>query len=203
MNLGLQAAVLFLVLSVLWAGLCSFFGWNTIVLTVGMVAFMSFAVVWYTTPKIIERMEKNGFVSPDMNKPGKPKVAEMGGTAILFGFAAALVLAIFSHSFLGGIGLNLTLLLAGFSTILLIAFIGIFDDIIGWKKGIRQYQHALFPLFAALPLMAVKAGTTMISVPVLGPVDFGIAYALVLIPLGVTGAANAANMLAGLNGLEA
>ncbi|MDO8624520.1 MAG: hypothetical protein Q7R47_00400, partial [Candidatus Diapherotrites archaeon] len=66
-----------------------------------------------------------------------------------------------------------------------------------------QYQHALFPIFAALPLMAVKAGTTIVSIPLLGPVDFGLAYALVLIPIGVTGATNATNMLAGLNGLEA
>jgi UDP-N-acetylglucosamine--dolichyl-phosphate N-acetylglucosaminephosphotransferase len=125
-------------------------------------------------------MEKNGFVAPDMNKKGSPSVAEMGGTAIFFGFFAAAVLAIFLHSFFGWIPLDLTLLFAGFMTILLIAFIGIFDDIIGWKKGIRQYQHALFPIFAALPLMAVKAGTTVISVPLFGPVDFGLAYALVL-----------------------
>ncbi len=167
---------------------------------IGLVAC---AIVLLATPRIIERMRLQNFVAPDMNKPKKPLVAELGGTAIFFGFACATIVAIFWHSFVEPFQINLTLLLAGFSTILLIAFIGIFDDLIGWKKGIRQYQHALFPVFAALPLMAVKAGTTIVSLPVLGPVDLGILYAIVLIPLGVTGAANATNMLAGLNGLEA
>ncbi|MBS3061345.1 MAG: glycosyl transferase family 4 [Candidatus Diapherotrites archaeon] len=168
-----------------------------------VIAFFAFLITYLATPKIIDRMKSQGFIAPDMNKLSKPGVAELGGTAIFFGFAAATMLAIFWHSFVSEFQVDLTLLLAGFSTIVLIGFIGIFDDIIGWKKGIRQYQHALFPIFAALPLMAVKAGVTVISVPFIGPVDFGIAYALVLIPLGVTGAANASNMLAGLNGLEA
>jgi UDP-N-acetylglucosamine--dolichyl-phosphate N-acetylglucosaminephosphotransferase len=203
MNSGLRAIGLFILPSIVWTLACVALGAGWFLAAIGPIFFLAFATTEYTTPRIISRMEKNGFVAPDMNKKGSPSVAEMGGTAIFFGFFAAAVLAIFLHSFFGWIPLDLTLLFAGFMTILLIAFIGIFDDIIGWKKGIRQYQHALFPIFAALPLMAVKAGTTVISVPLFGPVDFGLAYALVLIPFAVTGAANATNMLAGLNGLEA
>jgi UDP-N-acetylglucosamine--dolichyl-phosphate N-acetylglucosaminephosphotransferase len=40
------------------------------------------------------------------------------------------------------------------------------------------------------------------KVPLGGFIDFGIVYSLVLVPLGVTGAANAFNMVAGFNGLE-
>jgi UDP-N-acetylglucosamine--dolichyl-phosphate N-acetylglucosaminephosphotransferase len=203
MNSGLRAIGLFILPSIVWTLACVALGAGWFLAAIGPIFFLAFATTEYTTPRIISRMEKNGFVAPDMNKKGSPSVAEMGGTAIFFGFFAAAVLAIFLHSFFGWIPLDLTLLFPGFMTILLIAFIGIFDDIIGWKKGIRQYQHALFPIFAALPLMAVKAGTTVISVPLFGPVDFGLAYALVLIPFAVTGAANATNMLAGLNGLEA
>ena len=36
----------------------------------------------------------------------------------------------------------------------------------------------------------------------MGMIDFGILYPLFLVPLGITGAANAVNMLAGFNGLE-
>jgi len=39
-------------------------------------------------------------------------------------------------------------------------------------------------------------------IPFVGLIDFGIFYSLVLVPLGITGAANAVNMLAGFNGLE-
>jgi UDP-N-acetylglucosamine--dolichyl-phosphate N-acetylglucosaminephosphotransferase len=42
-----------------------------------------------------------------------------------------------------------------------------------------------------------------VAVPFFGFINFGILYSLALVPLGVTGASNAANMLAGLNGLEA
>ena len=40
-------------------------------------------------------------------------------------------------------------------------------------------------------------------VPFVGLVDFGILYTLIFIPLGITVLANASNMLAGYNGLEA
>jgi UDP-N-acetylglucosamine--dolichyl-phosphate N-acetylglucosaminephosphotransferase len=59
-------------------------------------------------------------------------------------------------------------------------------------------------MVAALPLVAVSAaGSTAISLPFVGPVDFGIFYIFILIPLGVTVSANLTNMLAGFNGMEA
>jgi UDP-N-acetylglucosamine--dolichyl-phosphate N-acetylglucosaminephosphotransferase len=85
----------------------------------------------------------------------------------------------------------------------MIALIGIFDDLIGWKTGIRQWQHAVLPIFAALPLMAINIANPALKVPFIGLVDFGILYSILLVPIGITGAANAVNMLGGLNGLEA
>lgn len=63
-------------------------------------------------------------------------------------------------------------------------------------------MKALLPVFAALPLMAVRAGHTWIRIPFVGTLNFWIFYPLVLVPVGVTVAANAVNMLAGFNGLE-
>jgi UDP-N-acetylglucosamine--dolichyl-phosphate N-acetylglucosaminephosphotransferase len=40
------------------------------------------------------------------------------------------------------------------------------------------------------------------NIPFIGRVNFWVFYPMVLVPLGVTGAANAVNMLAGFNGLE-
>jgi len=40
-------------------------------------------------------------------------------------------------------------------------------------------------------------------VPLIGQVDFGLLYVLAFIPLGITGAANAINLLGGFDGLEA
>jgi UDP-N-acetylglucosamine--dolichyl-phosphate N-acetylglucosaminephosphotransferase len=41
------------------------------------------------------------------------------------------------------------------------------------------------------------------SVPLIGPIEFGIIYPLVLIPIGIVGASTTFNFLAGFNGLEA
>jgi len=80
---------------------------------------------------------------------------------------------------------------------------------------LKQWQHALIPIFAALPLMAINIDnppimipllgkmSAQLFIPLLGTVSFGVFYSLVLVPIGVTGASNATNMLAGFNGLEA
>ena len=161
------------------------------------------AVTFIITPKIINRMKMRGLVGKDMNKLGKPLVSEMGGIAVLFGFSFAILAAIFIHTYFGQFqGIDLISLVAGFLTILLVGFLGVFDDLIGWKKGIRQWQHALIPVLAALPLMAFSVGSKTMSFPGIGVFAFGIFYSLIIVPIGITGAANASNMLAGLNGLE-
>lgn len=164
---------------------------------------ISIVVVLLIMPSFIKRMHIQGFVGKDMNKYSKPKIAELGGTITFLGFSFGLFSAIFLSTYLNAFNIELGLLLAGFSTIALITFIGFIDDIIGWKKGIRQWQHALFPIIAALPLMAISIGKTTMTIPIFGLVDFGIFYSLIIIPIAITGAANAFNMLAGYNGLEA
>jgi UDP-N-acetylglucosamine--dolichyl-phosphate N-acetylglucosaminephosphotransferase len=163
----------------------------------------AFAIAFVTMPFIIERMKARKIVGRDMNKYSHPEIAEMGGIPVIFGLAFGITVSIFCFTFLKLVNLNLTLLLAGTLTVLLVGFIGFVDDLIGWRQGIRQWQHALFPLFAALPLMAARAGTTTVNIPFFGLVPFGIYYSLVLVPIGITGASNAFNLLAGFNGLEA
>lgn len=154
-------------------------------------------------PSFIRRMHSQNFLGIDLNKFDKPKVAELGGTIVFLGFSAGIFSAIFLATYLEVFVIQLDYLLAGFCTIAIIAFIGFIDDIIGWKKGIRQWQHALFPIIAALPLMAISISRTTMNIPFFGIVDFGIFYSLLIIPIAITGAANAFNMLAGFNGLEA
>ena len=89
-------------------------------------------------------------------------------------------------------------MLAVLATVLIVAFIGVFDDLL----DISQLVKAVSPLLAALPLMAIRAGEGALKVPLWGTINFDIYYPLVLVPLGITGAANAVNMLAGFNGME-
>jgi UDP-N-acetylglucosamine--dolichyl-phosphate N-acetylglucosaminephosphotransferase len=173
-----------------------------------IIPIISFLTVYALTPKVIQIMHYRGIVGKDMNKLNHPMVAELGGIPIFLGFAFGTITAIFLSTYFGT-KINLLFFLAGMMTITLIGFIGTVDDIIGWKKGIRQWQHALFPIIAALPLMAIKVSNPPISLPFIGllPAEFyfpfGLIYSILLVPIGVTGASNASNMLAGLNGLEA
>lgn len=157
-------------------------------------------------PAFIQRMHLQKIVWGDFNKANKPPVAGMGGIIVLLSFIFAVMVALLLHSHLGWFtGLELLPLLAALLTIVLVGLIGIVDDVIGWTKGIRQYQHALFPIFAALPIMVLPEtiGSTGMVLPLVGFVNFGFLYALVVVPIAITGASNATNMLAGLNGLEA
>jgi len=148
---------------------------------------------------LIKLATRAGITGRDIHKPGQPHVPGMGGLAIVTGFSAGILFTIGSMSFLRLFPrVNLVLLLAVLTTVLLLGLIGIMDDLM----GMRQWLKALLPLFAALPLMAVRVGHTWLWIPFVGRVNFWIFYPLVLVPLGVTGAANAVNMLAGFNGLE-
>jgi UDP-N-acetylglucosamine--dolichyl-phosphate N-acetylglucosaminephosphotransferase len=76
--------------------------------------------------------------------------------------------------------------------------IGIFDDLVSMPQQIKAFM----PVFAALPLIVIKEGSAFMKFPFFGNINFGLLYTLVIIPLEVTIAANAVNMLAGFNGLE-
>ncbi|ODS37748.1 MAG: hypothetical protein A7316_09065 [Candidatus Altiarchaeales archaeon WOR_SM1_86-2] len=168
----------------------------------GIILLISFIVTFITTPFFIKKLKLAGITGSDMSKADKPKVAEMGGIAIVTGFITAVLAAIAMSKFLGLgelTGLNVLYIFAGLSTILIISIIGIFDDLI----TVRQSFKALLPAFAALPLMAANAGVSEMAVPFYGSVDFGILYPLLLIPIGITVASNVTNMMAGFNGLEA
>ncbi len=166
-----------------------------------IVFIVSFTTTFISTPWIIPKLKRVGLVGRDMNKPGRPEIPEMGGFGIVAGSCAGILVAITLSTFFNSFGheFQYKYILAALSTILIISLIGIFDDLF----MIHQAVKAVLPLFAALPLVAVKAGTTTMTLPFIGTVNFGIFYILVLIPIGIAGASNATNMLAGFNGLEA
>jgi UDP-N-acetylglucosamine--dolichyl-phosphate N-acetylglucosaminephosphotransferase len=148
---------------------------------------------------MIPRFKEAGIIGKNRNSLDQEEIAEMGGLVIVAGYSGGIIFIIFMKTFLDlFISISLTSILAAFSTIAIVALIGIFDDLISIKQGIKAFM----PVFAALPLIAIKEGFTVMKVPFIGFVDFGLFYHIVLIPLGITGAANAVNMLAGFNGLE-
>lgn len=71
------------------------------------------------------------------------------------------------------------------------------------REGLKQNLKMLFVLPAALPLIAVGAGSSTMHLPVIGTMEWGIIYPLLLLPVGLLFVSNVVNMLAGTNGLSA
>jgi UDP-N-acetylglucosamine--dolichyl-phosphate N-acetylglucosaminephosphotransferase len=178
---------------------------------------VSVAVTFFITPYFIRFLRDAGIVGFDLQKKNRPKVTTSGGICVAFGVLAGLLTYIGLQTFIemqGHVEQWLIPLLAVISSILIVMFVGFLDDLNikvdtentkegkDIRVGLPQWLKPLLTLPAAIPLMAISAGTTSMVVPFFGKVDFGIMYPLLLIPLGVIGASNAVNMLAGFNGLE-
>ncbi len=183
---------------------------------VASYGILSFLVVLAVTPWLIRYLKRIGLTVKDQNKKDKPLVPISGGLAVLFGIMAGLMIFIFFRTFISGsttIGLvlnhyNLVILFSSITAILTITIIGFLDDLVvdsnkDSSKGLKQWQKPLLTLIAAVPLMAINVGKTDMGLPFIGVIDFGILYPLILVPVGVSGAANMVNILAGINGLEA
>ncbi len=169
-------------------------------LATAMTGLMAFATVLLLTPPLIRKMKAGGMVGLDVNKLDKTPVAELGGIAALFAFSVSLSLVVGFQKLLGNVAEPP--FLAAISVFFMAATIGLIDDI----SDLSQRLKAVAVAFAALPLMLVHLGAPIITFPFgyqiafLG--DWHLVYWLILVPIGVTGVANAMNMSAGYNGLE-
>jgi len=168
-----------------------------------LASLTAFLVVVAAEPAWIRVARARGLVGRDMNKPDHPTVAEAGGVWAVVGLAFGLLVLEALYRYLRGTLYYPAELFALVVLLLLSALLGFTDDILGWKKGLPAWQRVAFMAPISLPLVVIKAGKSTMELPLLGVVNFGLAYPLVLVPIGVLGAANAFNMIAGLNGLEA
>lgn len=151
-----------------------------------MAAFlMTFIIIPWLIPKLREK----GITGKDLNKPGHPDVAEMGGIAVVIGFFSGVSVLLA----MDGVTKEETLYVS-LSVVLGAAFIGMIDDLF----SLRQRQKAFFPFLLALPLGA--ALDPEVTIPFIGQVYLG-PVMLIAAPFAVTCAANAGNMLEGFNGL--
>lgn len=166
-------------------------------LTLGTL-LVSFLFTWQITPVFIRLLRKAGIVGRDMNKPGKPEIPEMGGFAINWGFGMGIVAAIAYISYVNENIHEAYFLLAALATVFMISFVGVIDDLLSIKQSVK----AVLPGFAGLCLMAVRAGVTEMTFPLIGTIDLGMLYYFIVF-IGVTGAANAFNIYEGFNGQSA
>ena len=158
-------------------------------LTAGMVA--AFAMTFIIIPWLIPKLRERGMMGVDLNKPAKPRVAEMGGIAVVIGFFAGISVLVA----IDGIE-DTRIFYVSLLAILGAAFVGILDDIF----NLRHRQKAFLPFLLAIPLGA--ALDPVITIPYMGEIDLG-PFIIIAAPFAITCAANAGNMLEGFNGLGA
>jgi UDP-N-acetylglucosamine--dolichyl-phosphate N-acetylglucosaminephosphotransferase len=165
----------------------------------------SFFITLFVTPIWIKKAKQIGLIWPDMNKYKKEKVAGSGGLIAVIGFViGVLIYVAFIIFYLQSTNSHLVEILALLVVVLLLAGIGLVDDLLGWQRGgLSRRSRMLLTAIAAIPLMAINAGQDVIGLPFLGQTNLGILYPLFLIPIGIVGAATTFNILAGYNGLEA
>jgi len=171
-----------------------------------LVFLVSLFLMFKITPKIITIIKSNNFVGKDMNKLNTPLVAELGGIPVSISFILSiLVFLLFYFIFFRGVLLlNILEIVIIVVTLLFIIFLGLVDDILGWKKGISQIQHFLFPLLLSTPIViyTILVGYSSIYVPILGIISVGVIYSWLFVPIALTATTNSFNLLAGYNGLE-
>jgi len=183
--------------------------------------FISFLTTFFLTPRIIEFLRAAQIVAVDLHKKEKPKLPASGGICVGAGILAGTLffVGIVTFSYAAplsqGSQSSSIILLSVISSILIVTLVGLLDDLnvktkavstkdgMNVKIGFPQWVKPLLTLPAAVPLMVIRAGTTTMALPLIGTVDFGILYPLLIIPIGFVGASNVVNMLGGFNGLEA
>lgn len=151
------------------------------------------------------------FLVPDKNKPGNPRASAAGGTFTLVAIAIGLLTFEMLRIYIHGEEFYKTEIMALSLMAVLSTLLGFVDDVLSILsyshessvKGLTPLSRVLLMAPISLPLVAIKAGYSRLDIPLIGVVDLGLAYPLAAVPIGVIGASNAFNMLAGYNGLEA
>ncbi len=163
-----------------------------------LAAIVSFIVVVVFMPSAIKMLKEKKITGTDVHKPERPEIPKGGGFVLLFGIVFALLVVIglttfqtFSVGMVGIFGALVSILLA--------SMIGLLDD----QLDFRNRAKVILPMVATIPMIALSIGTPTMNIPFIGVVNFGIAYALVIVPLMMTFIIDATNMYAGMNGLEA
>ncbi len=168
-----------------------------------LASIISFMLSLHLVRWWIRKAHEIGLTGKDMNKPEEIQVPESGGiwvgVAASFGLLVFIALQIYLSKYKE---YNLELMALALM-LFMSSFLGFLDDILGWKKGLKPWSKIIYMAPLALPIVVIKAGYSIITLPIIGSVNLGLLYPLVLVPIGILGAANAFNMLAGYNGLEA
>ena len=141
---------------------------------------VSFVTSFVITPYFMKFLYLAGIVGLDLQKKNRPKLPTSGGICVAFGILSGLLSYIGLHTFVPGSEINVIPLLAVTSSILIVMFIGLLDDLNVSSKAVKtkegydvrvgfpQWIKPLLTLPAAIPLMVISAGETSMAIPLIG-----------------------------------
>ncbi len=182
--------------------------------TIIVPALATFIITWIGARFVMGYLASSGIVIEDKNKEKPIDLPGSGGIAVAFGVITGILTYVFGGTFVFTPVLSISNLMAVALSIVLIAMVGFMDDIhvkrgkvmttdlMDTKKGLKQWQKPLLTVLGALPLMAISAGVSIVSIPFVGQVNLGIIYPLVVLPLAVIFVSNAFNLLGGYDGMQ-
>lgn len=165
---------------------------------IALSLLLSFIITFFIIPKIIRKMELADICGVDVNKKHKPKIPEMGGLSAVLGFSLGITLCLGIAKYFGTI--DESPVLVSISIVCIASLIGLLDDV----SILGRKEKAWFISLSSLPLIISQIGKEEINL-IFIVIDFNnisLFFWLILVPLGITGCANALNMSAGYNGLE-
>jgi UDP-N-acetylglucosamine--dolichyl-phosphate N-acetylglucosaminephosphotransferase len=183
-------------------------------LTIIVPSIIAFVVTLFGTRFVISYFSGAGVIAEDRNKEKTLRLPSSGGIAVAMGIIVGILTYTFGGSFIFNPSLSISNLLAIALSIILIAFVGLIDDINvrekrvnstdikDIRKGLDQWQKPLLTLLGALPLMAINAGIHHLYLPFIGLIYIGMLYPLIVIPLAVVFVSNSVNLLGGFDGLQ-
>ncbi len=165
---------------------------------------LSFLTTLLVMPYWIKKARQIGLIWDDMNKLGKQGVAGSGGIIVVMGFIVGIIFYVaYLVFYLGSESLFLVEIFAMLNVVLILAGIGFIDDLLGWQRGgLSRRSRIILTGLASIPLISINAGKSLVSIPLIGVIELGLVYPLILIPIGIIGATTTFNFLAGFNGLE-
>lgn len=152
----------------------------------------SLIIIFFTVPMTAKKFKKAGLKGVNLHSKSKEEVPESLG--LLTGMVITIIIILMSFLVKPYIDLIYTTLMS----VALALLLGFIDDFL----SIRWRYKLLIPLIAAIPLILNYSGATSVDVPLIGAVELGLIYPLLVIPLITVYMANSINIYAGINLLE-
>jgi len=166
---------------------------------IGLCILLSFILTFLSIPIVIKKMRKADFCGIDVNKLEKPKIPEMGGIGGILGFTLGTTITLGLVKYVDSI--DESPVLVAICVLSIASLIGIMDDI----SILNRKEKAWFITFASLPLIISQKGESIIDI-LIYQFEFSGSYYylfwLIIVPIGISGIANALNMSGGYNGVE-